>query len=358
MKQLKVVVTGAIGQVAYALLPRIAAGEMFGADAEIDLRLSDIPQVIERAKGVLMELEDGAFPLLVRVSASADRAETHAGADWVLLVGSVPRGPGMERADLIRKNGPIFVDEGRAIAQHASSEVRVVVVGNPCNTNCLIARANAQRVPDERWTALTRLDQNRARALLAAKAGAGVREVKKLVIWGNHSATLYPDFTNATVNGKRPVSVVDRAWLKDGYVQEVQQRGAAVIAARGASSALSAAQAVVDHVRSLVRPTPRGDWFSAAVVSDGSYDVPRGLVSSFPLTSLGDGGYQIVPGINLNAFAKSKIAASVADLEKERELVADLLASASEPVMAAPETQQEPLAAAVTDERPHGWEGA
>ena len=182
--------------------------------------------------------------------------------------------------------------------------------------------------------------------------------MRKLAIWGNHSATLYPDFTNATVNGKRPVSVVDRAWLKDSYIQEVQQRGAAVIAARGASSALSAAQAIVDHVRSLVRPTPRGDWFSAAVVSDGSYDVPRGLVSSFPLTSLGDGSYQIVPGIKLNAFAKSKIAASVADLENERELVADLLANASEPVMVAPETQQEPLAAAVMDERPHGWEGA
>ena len=305
-----------------------------------------------------MELEDGAYPLLERVIASSDRAETHQRADWVLLVGSVPRGPGMERGDLIRRNGPIFVEEGKAVQRYASSSVRVVVVGNPCNTNCLIARANAQRVPDERWTALTRLDQNRARALLAAKAGAQVREVRKLAIWGNHSATLYPDFTNATVNGKRPVSVVDRAWLKDGYVQEVQQRGAAVIAARGASSALSAAQAVVDHVRSLVRPTPRGDWFSAAVVSDGSYDVPRGLVSSFPLTSLGDGSYQIVPGIKLNAFAKSKIAASVADLEKERELVADLLANASEPVMLAPETQQEPLAAGVTDERPHGWEGA
>ena len=359
MKEVKVVVTGAIGQVAYALLPRIAAGEMFGPDVEIDLRLSDIPQVIERAKGVLMELEDGAFPLLARVSASADRAETHAGADWVLLVGSVPRGPGMERGDLIRKNGPIFVDEGKAVAQHASGEVRVVVVGNPCNTNCLIARANAASVPDDRWTALTRLDQNRARALLAAKAGARVRDVKKLVIWGNHSATLYPDFTNATVNGKRPVSVVDRSWLKAGFIEEVQQRGAAVISARGASSALSAAQAIVDHVRSLVRPTPRGDWFSAAVVSDGSYDVPRGLVSSFPLTSKGDGSYEIVPGIKLNAFATSKVAASVADLARERELVADLLASASEPAMVAQATeQQEALAAVATDDQPDDWRRA
>lgn len=326
MKTAKVVVTGATGQVAYALLPRIAAGEMFGPDTEIDLRLADIPPVIDKAKGTLMELEDGAFPLLARITASADRAETHAGADWVLLVGSVPRGPGMERGDLIRTNGPIFVDEGRAIAQHASPDVRVVVVGNPCNTNCLIARANAPNIPDDRWSALTRLDQNRARSILARKADARVSEVRKLCIWGNHSATLFADFTNATVRGKRPVSVVDRAWLKADFIAEVQQRGAAVIAARGASSAFSAAQAVVDHVRSLVKATPRGDWFSAAIVSDGSYDVPKGLVSSFPLTSKGDGGFEVVQGIKLNPFARSKLDATIAELEKEREVVTDLLA--------------------------------
>ena len=196
---MRVVVTGATGQVAYALLPRIASGEMFGPDTDIDLRLADIPQMIDKAKGVLMELEDGAYPLLERVSASSDRAETHQRADWVLLVGSVPRGPGMERGDLIRKNGPIFVDEGKAIQRYASSGVRVVVVGNPCNTNCLIARANAHTIPDDRWSAMTRLDQNRARSLLATKAAARVRDVKKLAIWGNHSATLYPDFTNAEV---------------------------------------------------------------------------------------------------------------------------------------------------------------
>src|SRR5437870_7500712 len=202
MSTVKVVVTGATGQVAYALLPRIAAGEMFGPDVEIDLRLSDIPQMIDKAKGVLMELEDGAYPLLERVIASADREETHHRADWVLLVGSVPRGPGMERGDLIRKNGPIFVEEGRAVAEHASPGVRVAVVGNPCNTNCLIARANAKGVPDDRWTAMTRLDQNRARSLLANKVRARVRDVTQLVIWGNHSATLFPDFTNAKVSGK------------------------------------------------------------------------------------------------------------------------------------------------------------
>ncbi len=322
----RVVVTGATGQVAYALLPRIAAGEMFGPDTEIDLRLADIPQMIDKAKGTLMELEDGAYPLLAKISASADRAETHKDADWVLLVGSVPRGPGMERGDLIRRNGPIFVEEGRAIAQHAAAGVRVVVVGNPCNTNCLIARANARSVPDDRWSAMTRLDQNRARALLASKAGARVRDTKKLAIWGNHSATLFPDFTNAVVGGKPASAVVDRAWLESEFIPTVQQRGAAVIAARGASSAFSAAQALVDHVKSLVNRTPADDVFSAAVVSDGSYGVPKGLVSSFPLRSSGGGGYEVVQGWTLDAFARTKLEATIAELVKERDLVTDLLA--------------------------------
>jgi malate dehydrogenase len=322
----RVVVTGATGQVVYALLPRIAAGEMFGPDVEIDLRLSDIPPMIDKAKGVLMELEDGAYPLLEHVSASSERAETHHRADWVLLVGSVPRGPGMERGDLIRKNGPIFVEEGKAIQRYASSSVHVVVVGNPCNTNCLIARANAHTIPDDRWSAMTRLDQNRARSLLAAKAGARVRDVKKLAIWGNHSTTLYPDFTNAEVAGKPADQVIERKWLETDFIPQVQQRGAAVIAARGASSAFSAAEALVDHVRSLVTPTAKGDCFSAAVVSDGSYGVPKGLVSSFPLHSRGDGAFQLVPNVPLDEFAKGKIAATVAELEKERDLVKDLLA--------------------------------
>ena len=328
-KQVKVVVTGATGQVAYALLPRIAAGEMFGPDTDVDLRLSDVPQMIEKAKGVVMELEDGAYPLLSRVSAGAERAETHKDADWVLLVGSKPRGPGMERNDLIRENGPIFVAEGRAIADHASKGVRVVVVGNPCNTNCLIARhAAGGAVPDERWTALTRLDQNRARALAAGKAGARVREVKKLAIWGNHSATLFPDFTNAYVAGRKLTDAVDRAWLEGDYLKAVQQRGAAVIAARGSSSAFSAAQAVVDHVRSLLAPTPGDDFLSAAVVSVGSYNSPAGLVSSFPITVSADGRWRIVQGLTLDAFAKDKLAATVAELEKERGIVQDLLVAA------------------------------
>jgi len=325
-RTVRVVVTGATGQVAYALLPRIAAGDLFGPEAEVDLRLSDIPQMIDKAEGVVMELADGAYPLLGRVSASGDRAVTHKDADWVLLVGSRPRGPGMERGDLIRENGPIFVAEGRAIAEHASSGVRVAVIGNPCNTNCLIARhAAGSGIPDGRWTALTRLDQNRARSLLAAKAGAPVRAVKKLAIWGNHSATLYPDFTNAAVGGKRADAVVERAWLEGEFITAVQQRGAAVIAARGASSAASAAQAIVDHVRSLVTRTPGDDWFSAAVVSDGSYGVPQGLVSSFPLRSQGHGSHEIVAGVRLDDFAKGKIAATIAELEKERDLVRGLL---------------------------------
>jgi malate dehydrogenase len=323
----RVVVTGATGQVAYALLPRIAAGEMFGPDVEIDLRLADIPPVIEKAKGVVMELEDGAYPLLARVTASSDRAESHRDADWVLLVGSVPRGPGMERGDLIRKNGPIFVDEGKAIAKYGSKNVRAVVIGNPCNTNCLIARHSAgDTVPADRWTALTRLDQNRATALLAARAHTRTTAVKHLAIWGNHSATLYPDFTNASIDGKPAAEVVERAWLETEFIPAVQQRGAAVIAARGASSAFSAAQAIVDHVRSLVNRTMDDGWFSAAVVSDGSYGVARGIVSSFPLRSKGDGGYEIVQGVKLEGFAKARIDATIAELEKERDIVKDLLA--------------------------------
>ena len=323
----RVVVTGATGQVAYALLPRIASGEMFGPGTEVDLRLSDIPPVIEKAKGVVMELEDGAYPLLARVSASADRAESHKDADWVLLVGSVPRGPGMERGDLIRKNGPIFVEEGKAVAQVAAKNVHVVVIGNPCNTNCLIARhAAGDAVPDDRWSALTRLDQNRAVSLLARKAGARTRDVKHLAIWGNHSATLYPDFTNATVGGKPASEAIDRAWLEAEFIPTVQQRGAAVIAARGASSAFSAAQAIVDHVKSLVNRTSGDEWFSAGVVSDGSYGVARGIVSSFPLRSKGGGAYEIVQGVKLDGFAKAKIDATIAELEKERDIVRDLLA--------------------------------
>lgn len=325
-RALRVAVTGSSGQVAYALIPRIAAGEMFGRDQALDLRLYDISPMIAKVRGVVMELEDGAYPLLHDLVATDDRAVAFREADWVLLVGSKPRGPGMERNDLIRDNGPIFVGDGRAVAEHAGSDVRAVVVGNPCNTNCLIALSNARGVPAERWSALTRLDQNRARAQLAIKAGVNVAEVLRCVIWGNHSSTLFADFLNARIKGDPAAEVIDRRWLERDFLPTVQKRGAAVIEARGASSAFSAAQAVVDHVRALLARTADDDWFSAAVVSDGSYGVPAGLVSSFPLRSRGDDGYEIQRDAQLDAFAKTKIAASIAELEQEREVIKDLLA--------------------------------
>lgn len=323
---IRVAVTGASGQVAYGLIPRIAAGEMFGKEQPVVLQLFDIPQMIEKVRGVVLELEDMAAPLLTNIVVSDDRAVAFRDADWVLLVGSKPRGPGMERKDLIRENGPIFVADGEAISAVSSPGVRVAVVGNPCNTNCLIAMRNSPRVPADRWSAMTRLDQNRARSLLARKAGVGVADVKRLVIWGNHSSTLFPDFLNATVAGRPATQVIgDRAWLETEFIQTVQQRGAAVIQARGASSAFSAANAVVDHVRSLREPTAAGDWFSAAVPSDGSYGVPEDLVSSFPLRSAGDGGWQIQQDAQLDDFGREKLRATVAELEEERAVVADLL---------------------------------
>jgi malate dehydrogenase len=325
-RPIRVAVTGASGQVTYALLPRLAAGAMFGQDQPIILQLFDVPSQIEKVRGTVMELEDMASPLLTDVIVSDDRGVAFRDADWVLLVGSKPRGLGMERKDLIRDNGPIFVADGEAISAAAAPEVRVVVVGNPCNTNCLIAMHNAPRVPCDRWSAMTRLDQNRARALLARRAGVNVSEVKRVVIWGNHSSTLFPDFANATVAGRPAEAAVgDRAWLEGEFIQSVQQRGAAVIKARGASSAFSAAHAIIDHVRSLRQPTAPGDWFSAAVASDGSYGVPEGLISSFPLRSAGDGGYQIQRDAHLDDFSREKLRATIAELEEERSVVADLL---------------------------------
>jgi malate dehydrogenase len=323
---IRVAITGASGQVTYGLLPRVAAGEMFGPDQPVVMQLFDVASQIEKVRGVVMELEDMASPLLTDVVVSDDRAVAFRHADWVLLVGSKPRGPGMERKDLIRENGPIFVADGEAISAVASPDVRVVVVGNPCNTNCLIAMRNSPRVPADRWSAMTRLDQNRARSLLARKAGAGVGDVKRLVIWGNHSSTLFPDFENATVTGRPAVeAVADRAWLEGEFIQSVQQRGAAVIKARGSSSAFSAAHAIVDHVRSLRQPTASGDWFSAAVVSDGSYGVPEGLISSFPLRSGGNGGFEIQRDAALDDFGRAKLRTTIAELEEERAVVADLL---------------------------------
>lgn len=323
---IRVVVTGCTGQVAYALLPRIAAGEMFGPQQPLVLQLFDIPAMQKRLRGVAMELEDCAFPLVQNVTATDDRNVAFRDANWALLVGSKPRGPGMERRDLLRDNGAIFVDDGRAIDAVADDDVRVVVVGNPCNTNCLVAASQARRVSRDRFSGMTRLDQNRARSLLARRARAHVTDVRRLVVWGNHSSTLYPDFTNAAVRGRPATEAVgDRNWLETEFLTTVQQRGAAIIAARGASSAFSAAQAVVDHVRSLRQPTADDDWFSAGVVSDGSYDLPEGLVSSLPLCSSGGGTYQIVQGVRLDDFARDKIRVSIEELLAERSEVEHLL---------------------------------
>lgn len=325
---LRVAVTGAAGQIGYSLLPRIASGQMFGPDQPIALQLVEIPD--ERAmaalRGVAMELEDCAFPLLQDITLTSDPAEGFKDANWCLLVGSKPRGKGMERADLIRENGPIFVGQGRAINEQAAPDVRVVVVGNPCNTNCLIAMHSAPDVPDERFFAMTRLDQNRAQAQLAARAGVHVSDVEGVIIWGNHSTTQVPDYEHVRIGGRPAVDVIgDLEWLRSEFFTTVQKRGAAIIEARGASSAMSAANALVDTVRDLVHPTPAGVWSSVAAKSDGSYGVTEGLICSFPVRSDGTGQWEIVQGLEQSDFIREKLAASVAELERERDTVADLL---------------------------------
>ncbi len=324
---IRVAVTGAAGQIGYALVFRLASGEVFGPDQPVILQLIELPDVLPKLDGVHMELDDCAFPTLADVvKVDSDHLEDgFADANWILLVGSVPRKAGMERSDLIRVNGPIFVDAGKAIQAAAAKDVRILVVGNPCNTNCLIAMNNAPDVPRDRWFAMTRLDQNRAMAQLAKKAGRPVSSVKKVAVWGNHSTTQFPDFYHATIDGQPATEVIqDEEWLKTEFLTTVQKRGAEVIKARGASSAASAANAAIDSIKSLITPTPADDWFSAAVCSDGSYGVDEGLISSFPLTSDGQ-SWKIVQGIEHNDFAKEKIAASVEELKKERDTVRDLL---------------------------------
>jgi malate dehydrogenase len=324
---LKVAVTGAAGQIGYSLLFRIASGSMFGPEQPVELRLIEIPQALTALEGVVMELQDCAFPLVSAVVPTADPAEGFAGVNWALLVGSVPRKEGMERKDLLGINGKIFTGQGQAIEKNAASNVRVLVVGNPCNTNCLIAMNNAKGVPSDRWFAMTRLDENRAKSQLAAKAGTHVTEVTNLTIWGNHSATQYPDFYNAKISG-RPVPKVisDEEWLKGPFISTVQQRGAAIIKARGSSSAASAANAAVDTVRSLTMPTASGGWYSVAVASDGSYGVEKGLMSSFPIRTAGE-SWEIVQSLPLNDFSRDKISASINELKQEKSLVSDLLRS-------------------------------
>ena len=324
----RVAVTGPAGQIGYALLFRIASGQMFGPDQPVVLQMLEIPPAMDALKGVAMELEDCAFPLLHDMVLTSDAEEGFADANVVCLVGAKPRGPGMERADLLKDNGRIFTGQGQAIAKAAASDVKVAVVGNPANTNALIAAANAEGVPTERFTAMVRLDENRAKSQLAQKAGVQVSEVTNLAVWGNHSPTMVPDFENARVGGKPLTEVItDREWLEGEFLKTVQQRGKAIIDARGASSAASAANALVDHVRNWCggAPTADGDWVSMAVPSDGSYGVPEGIISGFPVTTDGAGTYEIVQGLELSDFARAKIDASVEELQSEKDAVSEML---------------------------------
>ncbi len=339
MNTIRVAVTGAGGQVAYAMLARLASGEVFGPENKVILNLLEIPkkpdwtapspsarQPLEIAEGNAMELLDCGFPTLadVIVTDSADKA--FAGINWAILVGAAPRGPGMERKDLLGINGKIFVGQGKALAKNAASDVRILIVGNPCNTNCLVASSNGRSIPAERWTAMTRLDHNRAVSALAQKAAVLNEAVTCMTIWGNHSSTQFPDFTNAKINGKPATEVItDRTWLENSFVPGCQNRGAAIIKTRGLSSALSAANGAIDHVKSLLRPTPANDWVSLAVVSKGEYGVPPGLVFSYPCRSDGKGNYTVVEGVKLDAYGQGKFQTTLKELEEEKGLVGDLL---------------------------------
>ena len=324
---IRVAVTGAAGQIGYSLLFRIASGEVFGPNQPVILHLIevDVPEILEKLKGTVMEIEDCAFPLLKGIVATGNLDEGFKDVNWCLLVGAAPRKAGMERKDLLGANGRIFVGQGKAIQKHAASDVRVLVVGNPCNTNALICMNNATGVPRDRFFAMTRLDENRAKAQLAKKASVDIAAVSNLAIWGNHSSTMFPDYFNALI-GTRPVTDIIRhtEWLEKDFISIVQQRGAAIIKARGASSAASAANAAIDTVRSLVNPTPRGDWNSVAICSDGSYGIEKGLLFSYPIRSTGT-AWEIVQGVLLNEFSRGKIALTENELKEEKALVSELI---------------------------------
>lgn len=321
---LKIAVTGAAGQIGYSLLFRLASGSLLGADRPIELRLLEIEPALKALEGVVMELDDCAFPLLAGVQIGADPTKIFDGVNLALLVGARPRGPGMERSDLLEANGAIFTAQGKALNQVAAEDIRVGVTGNPANTNALIAMTNAPDIPRERFSALTRLDHNRAISQLARKTGAEVTDIKKMTIWGNHSATQYPDVFHAEVGGKNAAEVVnDQAWIENDFIPTVAKRGAAIIDARGASSAASAASATTDAAREWLLGTPVGDWVSMAVISDGSYGVPEGLISSFPVTTK-DGNWKIVQGLKIDEFSRGRIDKSTAELADERSAVTEL----------------------------------
>jgi malate dehydrogenase len=322
---IKIAVTGAAGQICYALVFRIASGAMFGTEQLVALTLIEIPNALGALEGVVMELYDCTFPLLKSITPTADLNEGFRDVNWALLVGSVPRKAGMERKDLLGINGKIFIGQGQAIEKNAAADVRTLVIGNPCNTNCLIAMNNAKQIPSDRWFAMTRLDENRAKAQLAHKAGVEVTAVTNMTIWGNHSATQYADFYNAKINGRAANEVIgDEGWLRQDFITTVQQRGAAIIKARGLSSAASAANAAVDTVRSLITNTSKDDWHSVALCSTGEYGVENGLICSFPMR-VKDGKVEVVSGVPINEFSREKIDASVNELKEEKSLVGDLL---------------------------------
>ena len=324
-KPVHVTVTGAAGQIGYQLLFRIASGQVFGPDTPVVLRLLEIEPAMKALEGVVMELDDCAFPLLAGIEATSELKHAFTDTNWALLVGSIPRKAGMERGDLLNVNGGIFKPQGRAIAENSSSDVRVLVVGNPCNTNCLIARSNAPEVPEDRWFAMTRLDQNRAETQLAKKAGIAVKGVKNLAIWGNHSSTQFPDFANATLDGRPTLeAIADHEWLRGDFISTVQKRGAAIIEARGASSAASAANAAIDTVMSLLQPTAADDCASIGVTSHGEYGVPEGLTFGFPVTADGQGGWKVKEGFATDEFAQERIKVTTDELLAERDEVKKL----------------------------------
>ena len=321
---LRVAVTGAAGQIGYAILFRIASGQLLGAGTPVHLSLLEIPAAVKAAEGTAMELDDCAFPLLAGIDIHDDPNQAFDGANIALLVGARPRTKGMERGDLLEANGGIFKPQGLALNHHAASDIKVLVVGNPANTNCLIAQSNARDIPRERFTAMMRLDHNRAKAQLAAKAGTTVDRIQNMTIWGNHSATQYPDIFHANVDGRNAAGVVnDQQWLESEFIPTVQKRGAAIIEARGSSSAASAANAAIDCVHDWVLGTPEGDWVSMAVASDGSYGVVEGVISGFPCTTR-DGNYEIVQDLEIDEFSRSRIDASIDELEEERDAVRQL----------------------------------
>jgi malate dehydrogenase len=337
-KVVRVAVTGAAGQVAYAMLGRLASGEVFGPNTQVILQLLEIPkdpsrpadqlQPLDILRGTALELEDCGFSTLKDIVVTDDANVAFKDCNWALFVGAFPRKAGMERKDLLGMNGKIFVGQGQALAKNAAGDVQVLVVGNPCNTNCLVAYRNGKAIPAERWHAMTRLDHNRAVAAIAKKAGVGNGDVTCMTIWGNHSNTQYPDFTNAKIKGKPvPEVITDRTWLEATFVPQNQNRGATVIKARGLSSAMSAANGAIDHVKSLVHGTPSGDWTSSAVVSRGEYGVPAGLVFGYPITAGGNGQWKVVEGLKLDAFGQQKFAATLKELQEEMDAVKDLLPS-------------------------------